>query len=422
MRGWAVADRAGAVRPVALLLLGLTCAAPSLGAQEGPARPHAPTRYDITIVTSDTGAHLLGEVEAGWRLESVNPVEMQLDSTMDVVRVLVDGQPNTRLSRTMYSRDSALVVVPHEKAPGDTLTTRVRYHGYPAGGFRAGADLAGARAFAGTTGGGVARLWLPVPTGDLGRAVVTWNVQASKGQRVVANGVLTGIDTLNYGHSTWHYRTDVPIPLDALAVAADHYAVTTLPHPGCARACVPVTLWTAPADSAAAAAGAFRRAGEMVDWLSSLIGPFPYRGLAHVASLVGSGGRAGASVVLYDEQRVHAGRIEELEVARATAAQWFGDAVSESGLAPERPSDAVASYLALLWTRHAAGGGAVPTLTATRQVTAIQRLHQELGDSAFFRGLRRYLAANRNATAAPGDFARMMSEGADRRRGGRKGE
>jgi aminopeptidase N len=398
--------------PVALLALLLASPTGTLFAQEGPTRPHDATRYDITIVTSDTGAYLLSEVETGWRLESVNPVEMELDSTMHVIRVLVDGKPNTRISRTMYSRDSALVVVPHEKAPGDTLTTRVRYHGYPAGGFHVGADRTGARALGGTTAGGTARLWLPVPAGGAERPTVTWNVQASEGQRVVANGVLTGIDTLNYGHSTWHYRLDVPVPLDALAVAADRYAVTTLPHRGCARACVPVTLWTAPEDSAAAARGAFRRAGEMVDWLSGLLGPFPYPGLAHVASVLSPAGRAGASVVLYDERRVHEGRIDEREVARATAAQWFGNAVSEPGSASEQPSSAVAAYLATLWTRRA--GGKAPTEAPTREEAAVQRLHRMVGDSAFFGGLRRYLATHRNATAAPGDFERAMSEAAGR--------
>jgi len=375
--------------------------------------PHEPTSYDITIVTSDTGAHLLGEVQTGWRLRSVRPVEMVLDSALRVVRVLVDGRPNTRLSRTMYAREGGEVVVPHEKAPGDTLTTRVRYHGIPRGGFRAGADRTGARALAGETAAGRAPLWLPVPEGEGARTTVTWNVQASEGQRVVANGTLVNVDTLSYGKSTWHYRLDAPVPLEALAVAGGRYAVTTLPRPGCRARCAPVTLWTAPDDSAAAAAGAFKRAGEMADFLSGLLGPLPYPALAHVASPLPPAGRPGASVVLYDEARLHAGKIEEAEVAQATAAQWFGNAVSEAGPDAERPSPAVAAYLALLWLER--GAGKRPTgLALSREVAAIQRLHQSMGDSAFFGGLRRYVERNRNATAEPGAFERTMSEAAGR--------
>lgn len=400
--------RAG-VRVVAALVL----AAPGRLAAQADSMPHEPTSYQITVVTSDTGAHLLGEVETGWRLRNVEPVVMQLDSTMRVIRVLVDGKPNTRLSRTMYARSGTEVVVPHEKAPGDTLTTRVRYHGIPAGGFRVGPDRAGARALAGETAGNLARLWLPVPAGEPGRAAVTWSVQASVDQRVAANGVLVKVDTLSYGHTTWQFRQDAPIPTDAFAVAGGHYAVTTLPRAGCTK-CEPVTLWTTPADSVAAAASpAFRRAGEMVDWLSGLVGPLPYAGLAHVASILPPAGHPGAGVVLWDEGRIHDGSIVEREVAEATAAQWFGNAVSESGPEAGRPAPAVAAYLAYLWTRRDARGRSTEALT--RPVAAIQGLNRTVGDSAFFRGLRRYLESNRNSTAPAGAFEQAMSEAAGRK-------
>ncbi|HUR00899.1 MAG TPA: hypothetical protein VM347_00005, partial [Nonomuraea sp.] len=125
--------------------------------------PHVPTSYDIVLVDSDTGAHFVGEVQTGWRLASDRPVGMKLDSALRVVRVLVDGRPNTRISRTMYGRGGNDVVVPHQKTAGDTLSTRVRYHGIPRGGLRVGSDRAGARALAAETAGGRASLWLPVP-------------------------------------------------------------------------------------------------------------------------------------------------------------------------------------------------------------------------------------------------------------------
>ena len=55
-------------------------------AQAGATAPPQPTSYEITVVTSDTGAHLLGEVQTGWRLRSVEPVEMRLDSAFRVIR------------------------------------------------------------------------------------------------------------------------------------------------------------------------------------------------------------------------------------------------------------------------------------------------------------------------------------------------
>ena len=50
-----------------------------------------------------------------------------------------------------------------------------------------------------------------------------------------------------------------------------------------------------------------------------------------------------------------------------------------------------------------------------RGVDAFRRLHETVGDSAFFQGLRRYVEENRNATAAPGALERAMAEAAGRR-------
>ncbi len=398
-------------------LWALATAGPLAAQADSTPPPHSPTSYDIVLVDSDTGAHVVGEVQTGWRLQSGLPVELKLDSALRVVRVLMDGRPNTRISRTMYGRAGNDVVVPHQKAAGDTLSTRVRYHGVPRGGFQIGPDHAGGRALAGETAGGRASLWLPVPETSGGRVTVAWHVQASGGERVVANGTLTKVDTLAYGHTTWNFVLESPIPLEGMAVARGRYAVTALPRPDCRDACAPVTLWTPPDDSAAAAAGPFRRAGEMVDYLSARLGPLPYPGLAHVAVPLPPAGRAGASIVLYDGARLHAGEIAEREVARATAAQWLGNAVDEAGLEPEQPSAAASAYLAWLWSRPAADGRATPAAgeALPRAVDAFRRLHAMVGDSAFFGGLRRYVEENRNATAAPGALERAMAEAAGRR-------
>jgi hypothetical protein len=110
---------------------------------------------------------------------------------------------------------------------------------------------------------------------------------------------------------------------------------------------------------------------------------------------------------------VHAGAIGEDEIARATAAQWLGNDVSESGPAAERPSPALGAYLAWLW--HRQGGARPETEALARDVDSIRRLHQMVGDSVFARGLRRYVETHRHATAAPGALERAMSEAAGRK-------
>jgi aminopeptidase N len=407
-------------------------------AQVDTTTAQTPHEYDVTLVASDTGAHVLAEAQTAWRLRTVNPVELQLDSAMRVVRVLVDGKPNTRLSRTIYARQGGEVVVPHEKAPGDTLSTRVRYHGYPRGGLRVGPDQYGDRTLAATTAGGAARFWLPVPGGPPGKVALSFHVQASEDQRVAAPGTLQKIDTLSYGNTTWHYRLDAPVPLTAIAVAAGPYMVTPLARARCPGRCVPVTAWTYQQDHEFALGGPFRRAGQMVDYFTGLVGAFPYPGLMHVESTL-PGVSPGATVVLYDQAGYRGHTLDEPTVALATARQWFGNAVTPGDSAARVLSDGLAEYLAALWRGHADGDSAfraamrtladsarraVPGATtasgavqAGRGAWVVHQLRGMVGDSAFLGGLARYYRAYRDSTVSAAELERSMSAAAGKQLG-----
>ena len=120
------------------------------------------------------------------------------------------------------------------------------------------------------------------------------------------------------------------------------------------------------------------------------------------------------------------------------AHQWFGDAVTEREWAHLWLSEGFADYFAALWTREAGGeaayradlaklrakvlGDSVVPLrpvidTAQTDYMALlnansydkggfvlSMLHHELGDSAFFRGIRSYYAAHRHGTAVSDDL------------------
>lgn len=334
-------------RTLSLAIVAQLVSAGGLAAQADTtsAPGHTPTHYDITLVPSDTGAHVLLEVETSWRLGSSLPVVVNLDSAFRVVRVLVDGKPNTRISRTQFARSPSDVLVPHEKAAGDTLTTRVRYHGVPRGGVRAGPNRYGDRVLVAQASTVDPSLWLPVPEADLRTAGVTFRIQSDSGNQAIANGKLTGADTLAYGHITSTYTTDRAIPLSGIAGAEGPYAVATLGRDGCASPCVPVSVWTWSRDSTFAAQGPFRRAAEMLDYFTRLLGPFPWTSLAHVEAVIPTATVSGASVILYGESGYGEHGLDETVVARETARQW---------LQPGAP-DSAATYLAGLWTRNAAG-------------------------------------------------------------------
>jgi hypothetical protein len=182
------------------------------------ASPHHAVHYDITLIPSDTSEHILAEVKTTWRLGSSTPVRMTLDSSMRVIRVLVDGKPNTRLSRTMYARSSTEVDVPHQKQPGDSLTTQVRYRGFPQAGLITRTNAEGTRTVTADNRPGQAHYWLPVPMLPEDKVTAALHIQVPQGYRVTAAGTPGKPDTLAYGHLMRHFTLDQPVRLDNLVV------------------------------------------------------------------------------------------------------------------------------------------------------------------------------------------------------------
>jgi aminopeptidase N len=432
---------------LALILLQTSIASP-LAARADTIHPvHDALHYDITLVPSDTGTHVLSEVQTTWRLRSTEPVEMELDSAMRVVRVLIDGKPNTRLSRTMYARSEEEIEVPHQKQAGDSITTRVRYHGWVRDGLIVGKNQYGDRTIFADNWPDRAHLWLASQDHPSDKATVAFHVQAPVEDQVVANGVLEKIDTLAYGHAVWHYRLDTPIPVYTMVVAVARLSRTRLPDAACAVKCVPHSVWTYPQDSAYAVTGPFRRVGQIVDYFSSLIGPFPYSNLAHVESSTRFGGMENATAIFYDEKLYRDKKLDDALIAHETAHQWFGDAVTEADWHHLWLSEGFATYLSALWIGHADGdsaflsimgkaaGAVFESRTSQRPVVdttakdllgllntnnyqkgawVLHQLRGLTGDSAFFVGLRRYYSVYRDSTALSADFARIMSQAAGR--------
>ncbi|MDQ2666023.1 MAG: hypothetical protein M3Z05_08440, partial [Gemmatimonadota bacterium] len=135
-------------------------------------------------------------------------------------------------------------------------------------------------------------------------------------------------------------------------------------------------------------------------------------------------------------------------IAHETAHQWFGDAVTEREWGHLWLSEGFATYFAALWTRSAHGEDAYraemarirqqilgarvvaerPVLdTAQTDYLALLNansyqkggyilymLHQQLGDSAFFGGLRSYYATYRHSTVLTDDLRRELERASGR--------
>jgi aminopeptidase N len=228
-----------------------------------------------------------------------------------------------------------------------------------------------------------------------------------------------------------------------MVVGAARMAVTALPT----LSGIPQSVWTFPEDSAFAVQGPFRRAATMVDAYTNLIGPFPYSKLAHVESSTRFGGMENSSAIFYAQAPYEDKSMTEEVVAHETAHQWFGDAVTEGDWHHLWLSEGFASYFGPLFYELVqepahlkeamernrrvylasdvvdrpiidTANKNIPSLlnenNYPKAAWVLAMLRREVGDSAFFGGVREYYATFRDSTALSSDFAEIMEQAAGR--------
>jgi aminopeptidase N len=194
--------------------------------------------------------------------------------------------------------------------------------------------------------------------------------------------------------------------------------------------------------------GPFAAAAPIVSLFENLVGPFPYEKLAHVQSATRFGGMENATAIFYAYDLFPTRRMTEGLIAHETAHQWFGDAVTEREWGHLWLSEGFATYFAALWTQKSRGDSAFRAEMATirDQILAdsvvarrpvidtaqtnylallnansyqkggyvLYMLHRQLGDSAFFRGLRSYYTNHRNGNALTDDLRAELEHSSGR--------
>lgn len=422
------------------LLLALQVQAPLAVRPDTLQTRHDALHYDIALALSDSDTRFMAQVTTLWKLASERPVRLELDSAFQILGVQVGGKPG------QWSRDAGGVTVPIFGKPGDTISTNIIYVGSTSDGLVFHKNAYGARTIFADNWPDRAHHWLASQDHPSDKATADYHIKIFGGGQVLANGTLVRVDTVP-DNTIWHYRIAEPIPVYTMVVAVGKFSTTRLPDAACAIKCVPMSVVTYPQDSAFAVDGPFKRAGEIVDFFSRTVGPFPYERLSHVESTTIFGGMENSTAIFYDEKNYEKRTLGEGTVAHETAHQWFGDAVTERDWHHLWLSEGFASYFAVLWAEHVGG---VPARAAGMQKYAeaviaspvterpiidppatdlmkflntnnypkgawtLHSLRGLMGDSAFFKGIREYYRIYRDSTALSSDFANVMSKAAGR--------
>ena len=405
--------------------------------------------YDVRLVLPDTGAFLRGDVTVtARRAPSAARLRLDLVDSMHVRDVEVNDV-RVRASHAGNSLD-----VPLPSGGGDTVRVRVVYDGTVSDGLIARKDEKGRWTWFGDNWPDRARQWLPTVDHPSDKATVSWTVRAPERNVVVANGAPLGANHLTVGgrrllETRW--RETKPIPPYLMVIGAGPMIRFDLQSTACHRGegaeCVQQSVYVMP-ENRRWLPGPFIAADSIMALYERLVAPFPYEKLAHVQSSTRFGGMENASAIFYDGKLFPTEQVTDDLLAHEMAHQWFGDAVTEREWAHLWLSEGFADYFAALWDRHARGDSAfratlenfrtkifADSAVATRPVIdtmqrdymsllnansydkgafVLSMLHRQLGDSAFFRGVRSYYLANRHGNAVTDDLRIALEQSSGR--------
>src|SRR5438309_3921539 len=400
-----------------------------------------PLHYDVDLTFDDQLTQIAARTDIAVEVLGTNLTKIDLDfGDLPIDSVLVSGTA-AKFERTPEVLNVMLATA---AKPGDTLNVSVNYHGHPKDGLIFAKDADGKMSATGDNWPNRVHYWIPTLDHPSAKASVTFAVSAPQRYQVVANGqfiTLTG----NAATSHWKFAEAKPIPPYCMIVAVNEGAIINSPDHTTTN-----LLFNVPERDREYAPKGFSPSAPALAFFSQTIAPYPYEKLALIIGATQFGGMENSSAIVFpsnlfitrgnDKMSARFGiptRIEEV-VAHEIAHQWFGDSVTESTWADLWLSEGFATYFDGLLVEWYDGEDAFRDymrkdasryLAYEKQRNApihdeatqdlmkllnpnnyekgawvLHMLRKRLGDEVFFRGLRAYYLAHREANATTEDL------------------
>ena len=435
-------------RIVLLLALLFLAGLPALAQrQERSVQGWKPLHYDVELNFDD---QLSGFTSARTRVtvevlsQTLNTIDLDFGE-LPIDSVLVSDKP-AQFERTSETLNIQLAQAAKR---GDTLAVTVNYHGHPKDGLIFAKDRDGKPSATGDNWPNRVHYWIPSLDHPSAKATVSFTISAPQRYEVTANGkfiTLTG----NAATSHWKYEEAKAIPPYCMIVAVNQGAIINTPYQA-----VPL-MYNVPQKDREYAPQGFSAAAPSLSFFSQTIAPYPYEKLALIIGATHFGGMENSSAIVFPStlfeprpnQKTSARfsiptHLEEV-VAHEIAHQWFGDSVTESTWADLWLSEGFATYFAGLLIQKEDGEDAFRTYmrdaaqryfnfekqaavpihdTETKNLMALlnpnnyekgawvlHMLRSRLGDEAFFKGLRDYYNAHKEANATTEDLREALEK------------
>jgi aminopeptidase N len=275
-----------------------------------------------------------------------------------------------------------------------------------------------------------ARYWFPANDHPLDKATFRTAYTVPRGIAAIGNGQLVDsrLSTMPDGSdgATFVWELDAPMATYLVLAAGGHYTRVNDEAPNG----TPLIYYYFP-EMEDEYLNAVDVTGEAMMWLSERLGPYPFDSYGQATYYA-----MGISMEMQTMTLLSYQMLNETTVVHELAHSWFGNWVSLDSWGDTWRKEGLATYLELLWrTRNNPAGLAALIAEIEEEVAEkghsypldlppqhrimsfdsynrgallMHALHQELGDEAFFAGLRLYVEANGGGNSSHGDFRTAM--------------
>lgn len=404
-------------------------------------KPDAPIdvqHYTFALTLNDESNSIQGKADIevlflkDVRYLTFELVSKRADGKGMTVQKITENNQNLTFQQSSDSVQIALTA----KA-GEKKTIKITYEGIPADGLVIANNKYKHRGFFADNWPNRARNWLPCVDHPADKAPVDFIVTAPNHYQVVANGIQVEETSLDNNLKLTHYKETTPLPMKVMVIGVADFAVQ---YAGDVQ-CIPVYSWVYPENKDKGFYD-YAQATEILPWFIKNVGPYGYKKLANVQSKTMFGGLENAGAIFYSENSVTGTRKSESLLTHEIAHQWFGDMATETEWAHIWLSEGFATYMTILYFENKYGQdtarkmlledrGQVIAYTKKTQNPIVDSsvkdymallnpnsyqkggwvlhmLRNQLGDTAFWKGIRAYYAKFSGKNASTDDLRKSM--------------
>jgi aminopeptidase N len=381
--------------------------------------------YALKIAVDPDAKTIDGKVTIDLRYANHGARQARLDLSpeMNVRSVAVDG------SAVAYSRDGDLLVVPlpaadrvNGKIVGHSIA--VDYAGTPLPRYFSFEALNGSAAAASYGLPMSARHWWPCfDSPRLKAREADIQITVPRNLTAAANGTLIGVSHENEATSTYHWHEKYPICADVVSVAAAAYTKFSLDYTGKSGTPLPLEFYVSTQTLEHAKAD-FSVVPQVLGSYEEILGPYPFAGEKYgIAEFSRGSFREHQTLPSLGSKFITGVNENWWIIAHEIAHQWFGNSLSVGNWSDIWLNESFSQYAVALWQERKGGAAAYRAFLATlwkadftgsiyvedptkfdrmfgdtmfgKGPWVLHTLRHVMGDAAFFRALKAYIAENR---------------------------